>query len=115
MFAFLPGIPGADDVRALVRRVDTARHKGIPSGCVLELVLMSVPPETSGFDPLAMISAGGRPMVLRQAVAAIHRSPRRAASRSRAFSTATPAAAASATTSCSSSSVKPPPPSFSVR
>lgn len=73
MFAFLPGIPGADDVRALVRRVDTARHKGIPSGCVLELDLMSVPPETSGFDPLAMISARGRPMVLRQAVAAIHR------------------------------------------
>ncbi|WP_193046183.1 signal peptide peptidase SppA [Mycolicibacterium baixiangningiae] len=73
MFAFLPGIPGADDVRALVRRVDTARHKGIPNGCVLELDLMSVPPETSGFDPLAMISAGGRPMVLRQAVAAIQR------------------------------------------
>ncbi|WP_197374378.1 signal peptide peptidase SppA [Mycolicibacterium baixiangningiae] len=73
MFAFLPGIPGADDVRALVRRVDTARHKGIPNGCVLELDLMSVPPETSGFDPLAMISAAGRPMVLRQAVAAIQR------------------------------------------
>lgn len=52
MFAFLPPIPGADDVRALVRRVDTARHKGIPNGCVLELDLMSVPPETSGFDPL---------------------------------------------------------------
>ena len=73
MFAFLPPIPGADDVRALVRRVDTARHKGIPNGCVLELDLMSVPPETSGFDPLAMISTGGRPMVLRQVVAAIHR------------------------------------------
>ncbi|BBY17498.1 signal peptide peptidase SppA [Mycolicibacterium litorale] len=73
MFAFLPGIPGADDMRAIVRRVDTARHKGIPNGCVLELDLMSVPPETSGFDPLAMISSGGRPMVLRQAVDAIHR------------------------------------------
>lgn len=73
MFAFLPSIPGADDVRALVRRVDTARHKGIPNGCVLELDLMSIPPETSGFDPLAMISAGGRPMVLRQAVSAIQR------------------------------------------
>ncbi|BCI51875.1 signal peptide peptidase SppA [Mycolicibacterium litorale] len=73
MFAFLPGIPGADDVRAIVRRVDTARHKGVPNGCVLELDLLSVPPETSGFDPLAMISSGGRPMVLRQAVAAIHR------------------------------------------
>ncbi|MGE2715725.1 signal peptide peptidase SppA [Mycolicibacterium litorale] len=73
MFAFLPGIPGADDVRAIVRRVDTARHKGIPNGCVLELDLLSAPPETSGFDPLAIISSGGRPMVLRQAVAAIHR------------------------------------------
>ncbi|TFV58061.1 signal peptide peptidase SppA [Mycobacterium sp. PS03-16] len=73
MFAFLPGIPGPDDVRALVRRVDTARHKGVPNGVVLELDLMSVPPETAGFDPLAIISTGGRPMVLRQAVAAIHR------------------------------------------
>lgn len=73
MFAFLPGIPGPDDVRALVRRVDTARHKGVPNGCILEINLMSVPPETSGFDPLAMITAGGRPMVLRQVVDAIHR------------------------------------------
>jgi len=73
MFAFLPGIPGADDVRALVRRVDTARHKGVPDGCVLELDLMTVPQETSGFDPLAMIAGGGRPLTLRQAVAAIHR------------------------------------------
>lgn len=73
MFGFLPGIPGQDDLRALVRRVDTARHNGVPDGCVLELDLMSIPPETAGFDPLAMIAGGGRPMVLRQAVAAIHR------------------------------------------
>ncbi|WP_441961628.1 signal peptide peptidase SppA [Mycolicibacterium houstonense] len=73
MFAFLPGLPGQDDLKALVRRVDTARHNGVPSGCVLELDLTSIPPETAGFDPLAMIAGGGRPMVLRQAVAAIHR------------------------------------------
>ncbi|MCK0173670.1 signal peptide peptidase SppA [Mycolicibacterium sp. F2034L] len=73
MFALLPDVPGADDLRALVRRVDTARHKGVPDGCVLELDLMSAPPETTGFDPLAMISSGGRPLTLRQAVAAIHR------------------------------------------
>jgi protease IV len=73
MFAFLPGIPGIDDLRALGRRVDTARHHGIPDGCVLELDLLSVPQETAGFDPLAMISSGGRPLVLRDAVAAIHR------------------------------------------
>lgn len=73
MFALLPDIPGADDLRALVRRVDTARHKGVPDGCVLELDLMTVPPETAGFDPLAMISGGGRPLTLRQAVTAIHR------------------------------------------
>ncbi|MGV0813577.1 signal peptide peptidase SppA [Mycolicibacterium boenickei] len=73
MFAFLPGLPGQDDLKALVRRVDTARHNGVPSGCVLELDLTSVPPETIGFDPLAVIAGGGRPMVLRQAVAAIHR------------------------------------------
>lgn len=73
MFDFLPSLPGPDDVRALVRKVDTARHNGIPSGCVLELDLQSVPPETAGFDPLAIIAGGGRPLVLRQAIAAIHR------------------------------------------
>ncbi|MED5812724.1 signal peptide peptidase SppA [Mycolicibacterium sp. 050232] len=73
MFAFLPGLPGQDDLKMLVRRVDTARHNGVPNGCVLELDLQSMPPETAGFDPLAVISGGGRPLVLRQAVAAIHR------------------------------------------
>jgi protease-4 len=73
MFDFLPSLPGPDELRALVRKVDTVRHNGIPSACVLELDLMSVPPETVGFDPLAMIASGGRPLVLRQVVAAIHR------------------------------------------
>jgi protease-4 len=73
MFAFLPGIPGPDDLRALARRVDTARHHGVPDGCVLELDMMAVPNETGGFDPLALIASGGRPLVLREAVAAIHR------------------------------------------
>ncbi|HYB34990.1 MAG TPA: signal peptide peptidase SppA [Mycobacterium sp.] len=73
MFAFLPSIPGADDVRALVSRVDTARHHGVPNGCVLELDLRSVPLETAGFDPLAIVTGSGRPMVLRGAVDAIHR------------------------------------------
>jgi protease-4 len=53
--------------------VDTARHHGVPNGCVLELDLQSVPHETGGFDPLSFISSGGRPLVLREAVAAIHR------------------------------------------
>ena len=73
MFAFLPGIPGADDLRALARQVDTARHHGVPNGCVLELDLQAVPPETGGFDPFAIIASGGRPLLLREAVAAIHR------------------------------------------
>jgi protease IV len=73
MFAFLPSLPGVDDVRALAGRVDTARHHGVPNGCVLEFSLHSVPPETTGFDPLAIITGGGRPMALRDAVAAIHR------------------------------------------
>ncbi|MBU9763710.1 signal peptide peptidase SppA [Mycobacterium sp. TNTM28] len=73
MFAFLPGLPGTDDLKTLVRRVDTARHNGVPDGCVLELDLLSMPPETIGFDPLAIVAGGGRPLVLRQAVAAIHR------------------------------------------
>jgi protease-4 len=73
MFAFLPGIPGADELRTLARRVDTARHHGVPEGCVLELDLQAVPNETGGFDPFAMIAGGGRPLVLREAVAAIHR------------------------------------------
>lgn len=73
MFAFLPNLPGVDDVRALVDRVDTARHHGIPNGCVLEFDLRSMPPETTGFDPLTIISGGGRQLPLREAVAAIHR------------------------------------------
>jgi protease IV len=73
MVAFLPFIPGVDDVRALASRVDTARHHGVPNGCVLELDLRSVPPETTGFDPLAFITGGSRPMTLRDTVAAIHR------------------------------------------
>lgn len=72
MFSFLPGIPGADDLRSLARKVDTARHHGVPNNCVLELDLPAAPPETSGFDPMAILS-GNKPMVLREAVAAIHR------------------------------------------
>ena len=77
MFAFLPSIPGlsnlGDDVRALAGRVDTARHHGVPNGCVLEFDLRSVPPETTGFDPLAMITGASRQMALRDTIAAIHR------------------------------------------
>src|SRR6185437_9820419 len=73
MFAFLPSVPGVDEVRALAGRVDTARHHGVPNGCVLELDLRSMPPETSGFDPLAMITGGNRRVPLRDMVSAIHR------------------------------------------
>lgn len=73
MFALTSPIPGLDDLRAVVRRVDTARHHGVPGGCILEVNLDAAPPETSGFDPLAVINGGGRPLVLRQTVAAIHR------------------------------------------
>lgn len=73
MFAFLPGVPGPEDLRALARRVDTARHHGVPNGCVLELDLQSVPQETGAFDPLALITGNGKPLLLREAVAAIHR------------------------------------------
>ena len=73
MFSFLPGIPAVDDIRDLVRRVDTARHHGVPTACVLEFDVQSVPAETGGFDPLAFITGGGRPLLLREAVATIHR------------------------------------------
>jgi protease-4 len=73
MFAFLPDLPGADDIRDALRRIDTARHHGVPDGCILELDLQTVPPEASGFDPLTFITGGGRTMLLRDAVAAIHR------------------------------------------
>nr|WP_090339991.1 signal peptide peptidase SppA [Mycolicibacterium malmesburyense]CRL68774.1 signal peptide peptidase SppA, 67K type [Mycolicibacterium malmesburyense] len=79
MFAFLPGmsgLPGLADARALARRIDTARHNGVPNGCVLELDLTSVPNETGGFDPLALISGVGKPLLLGEAVAAIHRAAR---------------------------------------
>ena len=76
MFSLLSGLPGVDDVRALARRMDTARHHGVPSGCILELDLQTVPPETAGFDPLTLLSGivgHNRPLLLREAVAAIHR------------------------------------------
>ena len=73
MFIFLPDPPGIDDVRAFARRVDTARHHGVPKGCVLELDLRVAPPEAGGVDPLTIISGGGRPLVLREAVSALHR------------------------------------------
>jgi len=57
----------------LARRVDTARHHGVPNGCVLELDLRVAPPETSSLDPLTIITGGGRPLVLREAVSALHR------------------------------------------
>ena len=59
MFDLLPTIPGTDDLRTLVRKVDTARHRGVPNGVVLELDFLSVPAETAGFDPLAVIAALG--------------------------------------------------------
>ncbi len=75
MRSFLPGLP--DGVRGFfstgARRIDTVRHHGVPSGCILELDLQSAPPETAGFDPVRFVTGGGRPMVLRDAVAAIHR------------------------------------------
>jgi protease-4 len=96
MFAFLPSIPGVDDVRALAGRVDTARHHGVPNGCVLEMDLRTMPPETAGFDPLALVSGGSRQVALRDVVAAIYRAaedPRVAGLIARVQLTASPAAA----------------------
>ncbi len=73
MYSFLSDVPGTDELRAIVRKVDTARHHGVPGGCVLELDLQAVPQETGSFDPLAMITGGGKPLLLREAVAAIRR------------------------------------------
>ncbi|KRD16040.1 signal peptide peptidase SppA [Mycobacterium sp. Root265] len=73
MFGFFPSLPGPDDLKSLVRKVDTARHNGVPDGCVLELDLQSAPPESLGFDPFTLISLGGKPLTLRQAVDALHR------------------------------------------
>src|ERR1700730_10955733 len=73
MFGFLPSVPGLDDVRALAGRVDPARPHAVPHGCLLEFDRRSAPPETTGFDPLAIITGGGRGMSLRDTVASIHR------------------------------------------
>lgn len=73
MFAFLESIPGADGIRGLARRVDTARHHGVPTGCIVELDLQSVPPETGGFDPLAFVMGNGQHLLLKDAVEAVHR------------------------------------------
>ena len=76
MFSLLSGVPGVDEVRAFVRKVDTARHQGVANGCILELDLQNAPPESAGFDPVAVLSGivgSGRPMLLRDVVAALHR------------------------------------------
>lgn len=73
MISVLSGVPGFDDVRDFARKVDTARHQGVPDGCILELDLHSAPPESAGFDPMAIINGSGRPLLLREAVAALHR------------------------------------------
>ena len=73
MLSFLPGVPVRDFIRTGVRKIDTARHNGVPGGCILELDLQSVPAESVGFDLLRLVTGAGRPMVLREAVAAIHR------------------------------------------
>ncbi|MGE2730051.1 signal peptide peptidase SppA [Mycolicibacterium vaccae] len=73
MLSLLSGLPGFDDVRQLARKVDTARHQGVPAGAILELDLQSAPPETAGFDPFAILNGSGRPLLLREAVDAIHR------------------------------------------
>lgn len=70
MLSFLPG---TEDVRGLVKRIDTARHHGVPGGCILEIDLQSAPPETAGFDPVRLITGAGQPMRLRDAIAALHR------------------------------------------
>ena len=70
MFEFLP-VP--DELKGLARRVDTARHHGVPNGCILELDLQSISSETAGLDPLRILSGAGRPLLLRDAVAAIYR------------------------------------------
>lgn len=75
MRSLLPGVP--EDFRGLIktgaRKIDTARHHGVPDRCILELDLQSLPAETVGFDPVRFVTGAGRPMVLREAVAAIHR------------------------------------------
>ncbi|MEB3019699.1 signal peptide peptidase SppA [[Mycobacterium] crassicus] len=73
MFTLLSGVPGLDDLRGVARRIDTARHHGVPNGVVLELDLQTLPHETGAFDPLALIRSGGQPPVLRDVVDAIHR------------------------------------------
>lgn len=70
MFAFT----APTDVNDLLAKVDTARHRGVPRDCILELDLLEVPPETVNFDPLGLVFSGAsRPLSLRHTIAAIHR------------------------------------------
>ena len=76
MISVLSGVPGFVDVRELARKVDTARHQGVPDGCILEIDLQQIPSETAGFDPIAVVTGllgSNRPLLLREAVAAIGR------------------------------------------
>ena len=73
MFSLSSRYPRPRRSAVLGRKVDTARHHGVPNGCVLELDLLAAPPESSDFDPFALIAGGGKPLLLRDTVSAIHR------------------------------------------
>lgn len=73
MFVFRPTIPGPDVWCKVAGRVDTVLHRGVPQGCVIEMDIQSIPPEVGSFDPLTFIQIGAKPMLLHEAVTALHR------------------------------------------
>jgi protease IV len=73
MVNLLSDLPGGVDLKSVARTIDTAWHRGVPSGCVLELDLQEVPAESGGFDPIALVTGSAKPLLLREAVAAIRR------------------------------------------
>ena len=80
MFAFLPGIPGRRrPARHWPARSTPPGTTVCPTAACSNWICRRRHPRPAGFDPLAIIGGGGRPLVLREAVAAIHRAAEDAA------------------------------------
>ena len=68
MFSLLSGVPGLDDLRGVARRIDTARHHGVPFMVVAPSSTVDLETTDGGAIPIEerspeeVLGCGGRPV-----------------------------------------------------